>query len=232
MATRAARSRAELIAAIVLLSVLPLSRLSGLLAQTRSQRGASGASRTGTIEGNRGTPSATPGTISGGVGSAGAPNQGYVVMPGSSPAGTASPALIPSDPLDRAYWELYDSDKQVTISGKITKVTWTDPNTYIFVNANGVEWAVESSFIHFRQANVNPAVRVGQTITVSGYLPKDEPPSVLPAKSSPAVSSYLRAKHLIRAGEITTEYGQKLAMGKPPSEKEMNERLKCTALGC
>jgi hypothetical protein len=143
---------------------------------------------------------------------------------------TANPALIPSDPLDRAYWELYDCDKQVTISGKVAKVTWTDPNTYIFLEASGTEWAIESSFIQFRQSNVNPAVRVGQTITVSGYLPKDEPPSFLPAKSSPAVSSYLKAKHLIRAGEMNTpKKSWKWASRLP--EKEMNGRLSAPTLG-
>lgn len=214
--------RGVLLTAIVLLCVIPS------MGQARGERG------------NRARPSApaappaprAEATTPRGPGTVAPPNQGYVVMPESAPAGTARPALIPSDPLDRGYWELYDADKQVTLSGKVTKVTWTNPNTYIFIEASGTEWAIESSFIQFRQSSVNPAVGVDHTITVFGYLPKDEPSSVLPAKISPSVSSYLKEKHLIRAGEITTVYGQKLAMGKPPSEKEMAERLKCSALGC
>jgi hypothetical protein len=45
------------------------------------------------------------------------------------------------------------------------------------------------------------------------------------------MAPYLKTNHLIRA-EITTVFGQKLMMGRPPSETEMDERLKCTALGC
>jgi hypothetical protein len=174
----------------------------------------------------REVPARGPGTVA-------APEAGYVTPPEPVPAGTLQPALIPSDEFDRAYWELYDRDKHVTISGKVTKVDWTNPNTYIFVQASGVEWAVEASYIQFRQANVTPAVRVNQTISIAGYLAKDDPNPKWPVRSSPSVSSYRKEKHLIRAAEITTEYGQKLRLGKPQSEEEeAAELLKCSRLGC
>ena len=48
----------------------------------------------------------------------------------------------------------------------------------------------------------------------------------------PPLQPILKNNHLIRAGEITTAFGQKLAMGRPPSDAEMAERLKCSPFGC
>src|SRR4026207_1152108 len=124
--------RGILVVAIVLLSIASLA------AQTRGQRGVS-APRAGTVI---------------------APEAGYVTAPVPAPAGKVYPAAIPSDEFDRAFWELYDRDKYVTLSGKVTKVTWSNPNSYIYVMASGAEWAIEASYIQFRQASVTPAVRV------------------------------------------------------------------------
>ena len=206
--------RAVLITAIALLSISPLSVL---LSQTRGQR-----ERTPSRE----VPSRGAGTVV-------APEAGYVMASEPVPAGTVYPSLIPPDEFDRAFWELYDRDRYVTLSGKVTKVTWTNPNAYIFVQASGAEWAVEASFIQFRQASVTPAVRVDQTVTISGFLAKEDPSPKWPVKSSPSVAPYKKEKHLIRASEITTEYGQKLRLGRPQSEEEEQaELLKCSRLGC
>jgi len=160
------------------------------------------------------------------------PNQGYVPQPDQPTPGTVANAGIPSDPLDRAFWELYDRDRSVTLTGKVTRVEWTQPNTYIYLQANGAVWAVESGFAQFRQASVTPSIRVDEVITVTGYLPKTDQAIELPAKRVPAMSTYLKTNHLVRAGEITTVFGQKLQMGRPPSEREMSDRLKCSPLGC
>jgi hypothetical protein len=211
----AARPRVVLLTAFVLLSISPLTIM---LSQSRGQRGA--------VTPTREVPAGGPGTVT-------PPAAGYVTAPEPVPAGTVRPALIPSDEFDRAYWELYDRDKHVTISGKVTRVNWTNPNAYIFVQTSGVEWAVEASYIQFRHANVTPAIRVNQTISIAGYLAKDDPNPKWPVRSSPSVSSYRKEKHLIRASEITTEYGQKLRLGKPQSEEEeADELLKCSRLGC
>src|SRR5262245_9161914 len=50
------------------------------------------------------------------------PNQGYVSMPESAPAGSVAGAPIPADPLDRAYWEMYDRERPITLTGKVTRV--------------------------------------------------------------------------------------------------------------
>ena len=168
----------------------------------------------------------------GGAGIATPPQQGYVPPPEPPRPGTYAGFGIPSDPLDRGYWELYDSGKSVTLTGKVTKVDWVNPNSYIYLAADGGLWAIESGFIQFRQSSVTPAVKEEQIITVLGYLPKDDPSNELPARKIPAIAAYMKTNHLIRAGEITTAFGQKLIMGRPPSEAEMAERLKCSAFGC
>jgi len=176
------------------------------------------------VQGYVPVPAATPGVLT-------PPNGGYVESPTAAAPGSVTRSTIPADPLDRAYWEMYDRARSVTLTGKITRVDWSNPNTYIFLSARGATWAVESNFTQFRQSSVTPAVRVGDTITVVGYLPRDEKSAELPARTSPA-SSYLKNHRLARAGEITTAYGQKLAMGIPPTDKERADRLKCTAFGC
>jgi hypothetical protein len=219
--------RSVLITTTVLLSLTPV------LAQSRGQRGRGTPDRRAAVtpEPDRVTPANASPEPARGAGIVTPPGGGYLVMPESAPPGSVTPPLIP-DPMDRAFWTLYDRDRQVTLSGKVTRVDWTNPNTYIFMVANGAEWAIESSFIHFRQSNANPPVKVDQTITVSGYFPKADPPEISPVRTGPSVTRYVRENRLIRAGEITTVFGQKLMMGKPPTEKEDAEREKCRAFGC
>jgi hypothetical protein len=176
------------------------------------------------VQGYVPVPPATPGVLT-------PPNQGYVDSPTSAPAGNVTGSAIPADPLDRAYWEMYDRARSVTLTGRVTRVDWSNPNTYIYVSSRGATWALESNFTQFRQASVTPAVRVGDTVTVVAYLPRDEKNAELPARTSPA-ASYLKNHRLGRAGEITTAYGQRLSMGIPPTDKERADRLRCTAFGC
>jgi hypothetical protein len=227
---KSAKLRSALLASTLLLFVTTLGPSIG---QSRGARGRGTPARGAAAnpEAARGTPANAPPEPARGPGRVSPPEGGYYVMPESAPAGSVTPPLIP-DPMDRAFWTLYDRDRQITLSGKVTRVNWTNPNTYIFLQANGAEWAIESSFIHFRQSDANPPLKEDQTITVSGYFPKDDPPQISPVRTGPSVTRYIREDRLIRAGEITTVFGQKLTMGKPPTEREDAEREKCRAFGC
>lgn len=161
------------------------------------------------------------------------PDQGYVAPPSSASAGSTTASEIPADPLERGYWELYDPVKSITVTGKVRRVDWSMPNSYIYLNATSGQWAIEASFIQFRQSSAQPAVRADETITVTGYLPKEVRPGELPAKTwGNSFNTYLRNNHFIRAGTITTSFGQKLSMGRPPTDAEIAERLKCSPFGC
>jgi len=220
--------------ALFMASGMPLS------AQSRGQRGRPATSRfprSATAADSRSGGDVTTQPGSGvdsprkGPGAAEPPVQGYVKVPESPVPGTFIPFVI-ADPLGIAFWELYDRAKPVTISGKVTEVAWTNPNSYIYLESASISWAVESSLIQFRQSNVTPAVRVGEVITVSGYLPKDVPLCPIEPKIPLRAEPFLKDGHLVRAGEITTVFGQKLSLGKPPTQEETEERLRHFSLGC
>lgn len=223
--------RSALIATTVLLSATPLLLSMGQSRAGQRGRGSTVRNPEAPAESNRGSqPVAPPGTTRR-AGNDAPPEGGYVAMPENAPPGSVTPPLIP-DMADRSFWTLYDRDRSITISGTVNKVEWTNPNSYIFLQANGQEWAVEASFIHFRQSSSDPPLKPGHTITVFGYFPKDDPPEISPRRTGPSVTRYVREDLLIRAGEITTAFGQKLIMGKPPTEKEEAEREKCRPFGC
>ena len=178
------------------------------------------------------TPLPQPQVPSNGAGTVIPPNQGYYVNPGPVPPGTSPSWNIPANPQDRAYWEMYDREKKVTLSGKVTRVDWSMPNSYIYLVAESALWAVESEYIQFLRASVMPAIHVGDQITITGYFPKEEPWGDFPSRISPRLTAYLKTNHLVRAGSITTTFGQRLEMGQPPTEREMADRLKCSPFGC
>jgi hypothetical protein len=75
----------------------------------------------------------------------------------------------------------YDAAKPITLSGKVTKVEWTNPHIYIYVDVpdektgNVVNWALE-------MGGVNSLIRLGWTrdslkpddeVTVEGSVARD-----------------------------------------------------------
>lgn len=221
-----------MVMAVLLLSTVPM------LGQSRGPRTAPNRSTARTEPAPElpapvsSAPMPTPTPIpSNGAGTVIPPNQGYVPAPESAPAGSVTESLIPEDPVDQTYWPLYDRERPIVLKGKVTRVDWTTPNSYIFMSTDSGPWVVESSFAQFRQARVNPAIRVDELITVLGYLPRSSI-SDIPIRRFASVASYLRANHLIRAGEITTVFGQKLTMGKPPTDAELARRFTCPYLEC
>lgn|SRR5688572_8141059 len=224
------RSRAWLIAAF-LLAAIPL------LGQSRSTRGTAprpNAPAATPAESQPQPPAAVPAPVTipwNGAGVVLPPQGGYVRDPERAPAGSVTEPIIQVDPVDQTYWPLYDRERPITLTGKVTRVDWTTPNSYIFMMAESGLWAIESSFGQFRQARVTPAVRVDEVITVMGYLPRAGA-SEVPLRRFATAASYLKANHLIRAGEITTVFGQKLTLGKPPTDEELAARFTCPALDC
>jgi hypothetical protein len=138
---------------------------------------------------------------------------------------------IALDPVESGYLELYDRKKPVKLTGEVTRVEWTSPNVYVFLNAGGTAWILESGFVQFRQTPVWPPIRPGDFITVSGYLPKEDPLDRLPAKQFPAAAPYLKADRLTRASEIVLPSRQTLFLGLPPTDEEIAKRSWCLE-GC
>ena len=77
----------------------------------------------------------------------------------------------------------YDSTKPFTVKGTVAKVMWVNPHAYIFIDvkdANGkaVTWAFESLSPNAlaRQGWSRNSLKIGEQVTVDGYLAKDGKP--------------------------------------------------------
>jgi hypothetical protein len=76
----------------------------------------------------------------------------------------------------------YDRDKTITVTGEVTKLLWTNPHARVQVESKDPSGKVESWDFELgpptalmRQGWNRNSLKPGQTITVSGFLSKDEP---------------------------------------------------------
>lgn len=74
----------------------------------------------------------------------------------------------------------YDSDKPVTITGVITRIDWTNPHSYVFLDAKDSDgtitsWAFEGypPSVLYRTGWKKDSMHVGDTITVFGWRARD-----------------------------------------------------------
>jgi hypothetical protein len=74
----------------------------------------------------------------------------------------------------------YDRDKPVVLQGKVTKVEWTNPHVYFYMDvagpANAVgHWAIEGGAPNslYRAGWRRDSLKVGDLLTVDGYLARD-----------------------------------------------------------
>jgi hypothetical protein len=74
----------------------------------------------------------------------------------------------------------YDSNKPAQVEGKVTKVNWTNPHSFLTVDAKGANGKLE----HYRVELGSPGaltkkgwkrgnVKVGETVTVAGWYARD-----------------------------------------------------------
>ena len=74
----------------------------------------------------------------------------------------------------------YDSTKPITLSGKVTKVEWTNPHARFYLDVKGddgatTNWNLElaSPNVLVRQGWTRSSLKFGDEITVSGSAAKD-----------------------------------------------------------
>lgn len=74
----------------------------------------------------------------------------------------------------------YDASKPVTLKGTITKVEWTNPHTYFYLDAEdetgkSASWAVEGGApnVLYRQGWRPTSLKVGDRVTVVGSRAKN-----------------------------------------------------------
>ena len=101
----------------------------------------------------------------------------------------------------------YDNNKPITIKGVVHKVAWVNPHAYVYIDvtdANGkvTTWAFESLSPNAlaRQGWTRNSLKVGEAVTVDGYLAKD---------GKPLADGSLHAN----SRQITTADGRKVFVG-------------------
>jgi hypothetical protein len=73
----------------------------------------------------------------------------------------------------------YDREKTVTLQGTVTRIEWTNPHIYFYLavkDASGTAaWAIEGGAPTslYRAGWRRDSLKVGDTITVHGYLARD-----------------------------------------------------------
>jgi len=75
----------------------------------------------------------------------------------------------------------YDVNRPMTLTGVLTKIEWTNPHTHIYLDVKGdggkvVNWQLEGyppTALHRMGWKRDTTMKVGDTITVSGWLARD-----------------------------------------------------------
>ena len=79
----------------------------------------------------------------------------------------------------------YDSNKPVNLKGAVTKIEWTNPHVYFYIDVrdeqtgNIVNWALEMGAPAVIQRNgwTRNTMKIGDKVTVEGSLAKDGSPT-------------------------------------------------------
>src|SRR5262245_53636623 len=79
-----------------------------------------------------------------------------------------------------AFAAEFDRDKPVTLIGTVTKIEWVNPHTWIHMDVTGkdgkvVGWRIEGGAPNalMRRGWNRNSIKVGEQITVDGFLAKD-----------------------------------------------------------
>jgi len=97
--------------------------------------------------------------------------------------GITSVAILgsaPSAPAHHAFAAEFDANKPVNFKGKITKMEWINPHTWLHVDVKGpdgkmINWAIEAGTpnVLFRRGFTKQSLLPGTDIQIDGYQAKD-----------------------------------------------------------
>jgi len=96
----------------------------------------------------------------------------------------------------------FDRERKVTLTGVVTKVEWTNPHTYFYVDVpegdKVVNWALETAGPNtlYRQGWRRDSLKVGDRVTVTAYRARDD-------------------SHVASAREVTVGNGKRVLTGSP-----------------
>lgn len=94
----------------------------------------------------------------------------------------ATAGLVADRPLTahHSFAAQYDRNKPVTLTGPVTKLEWTNPHIYFYMDVKDAAgtitiWAIEGGAPNtlYRAGWRKDSVKVGEVVTVHGYLARD-----------------------------------------------------------
>jgi hypothetical protein len=96
----------------------------------------------------------------------------------------------------------YDASKAIRVTGVISKVEWTNPHSYLYIDVKddqgAITWTCEGGAPNAlsRRGFTKNAIKIGDTVTIDGYGAKD-------------------GSHLMDARRITLSDGRSFYSGSP-----------------
>jgi hypothetical protein len=103
----------------------------------------------------------------------------------------------------------YDASKPVTLKGSVTRMLWSNPHGWIYIDVKGSDgkvtnWALETGGVNalYRRGWRKEDLAIGTALTVEGFLAKDGSPT------ANATNILLPDGKRLFAGSPTTPGGQ------------------------
>jgi len=69
----------------------------------------------------------------------------------------------------------FDTNRSITIQGRVTRVEWSNPHAHFYVQAQGGSWDFELGSPNglLKRGWTSSSLRAGDVVTASGYVSKD-----------------------------------------------------------
>lgn len=79
-----------------------------------------------------------------------------------------------------SFASIYDIDKPITVTGTVSKIQWSNPHVYFFIDVKGdtgtvTTWGFETAPITAiaRQGWTRYSLKIGEVVTAEGYRARD-----------------------------------------------------------
>ena len=96
--------------------------------------------------------------------------------------GSVVGVLLPAAPIDAHHSNaaMYDADKRIVLRGQVTRVQWTNPHSYLYLDVKDpsgkvVNWALEGFPPNtlLRTGWKTSMIKTGDTLSVEGAVARD-----------------------------------------------------------